>query len=194
MNNYDYFEQNGCTRINNFIDSQTISVVHHYLENRVKRGEWKEIDHRFDTATKFFYYADPLIEVLLESSCGAIEEATNKKLIPTYSYVRAYKPGEKLISHVDREACEVTATINVVSNGGISPIYTQYKDNVPEEHFLNPGDAVIYKGCEVKHWRNPLTENQMTLQFMLHYVDKNGPYAEFAYDSRVACGLAPVKG
>ena len=54
---------------------------------------------------------------------------------------------------------------------------------------LNPGDAVVYKGCEVTHWRRKLPKGHINVQFMLHYVDKNGPYAEYKFDKREALGL-----
>jgi hypothetical protein len=55
---------------------------------------------------------------------------------------------------------------------------------------LFPGDMVIYKGCEIDHWRDPLEYDQDTwhLQGFFHYVDVNGPYAEFKYDKRNSVG------
>ena len=37
---------------------------------------------------------------------------------------------------------------------------------------LKPGDAVIYKGCDVKHWREPYEGDYHIQTF--HYVDANG--------------------
>jgi alkylated DNA repair dioxygenase AlkB len=190
MSNVEQFNKNGCVRVDGFIDPQTIAVVSQYLENKIKRGEWVEGPCQYDTTSKFAYYADPLIEVLLQASQQAVEEVTGKELIPTYSYSRVYQPGEALKPHVDRPSCEVSVTVNVATKGEFSPIYMQYGDNFPEAHVLNPGDAVVYKGCQAMHWRNPLKEDQFNVQFMLHYVDKNGPNAEFAKDKRPAYGMS----
>jgi hypothetical protein len=189
MSDPNNFNLNGCAKVANFVDPQTITVVSQYLENKIRRGEWTQDSDKRDPTSRFAYYADPLIEVLLQSSQKAVESVIGKELIPTYSYARIYQPGEALRPHLDRPACEVSVTVNVASVGEISPIYTQYNDAPPEKHILNPGDAVIYKGCDVMHWRRPLQEGQLNVQFMLHYVDKNGPHASHAKDNRLNYGF-----
>lgn len=189
MTNAEIFNSNGCVRVNNFIDEQTVAVVSQYLENKIRRGEWVEGNEGPQAASKYFYYADPLVEVLLLASQKAVEEVTGKELIPTYSYARIYQPGESLEPHIDRSACEISVTVNVASKGEISPIYMQYDGNDPEKHTLNPGDAIVYKGCEAMHWRRPLKDGQLNVQFMLHYVDKNGLNAACAKDKRPAYGM-----
>ena len=190
MSSADVFEKNGCVRVNEFLDAQTVSIVSQYLENRIRRGEWVEANEGAQAASKLFYYADPLIEALMLACKTGVEEVTGKELLPTYSYSRVYQPGEELVPHVDRPSCEISVTVNVASKGENSAIYMQYKDNPVEEHFLSPGDAVVYKGCEAKHWRKPLTPNQLNVQFMLHYVDKNGPNTEYSKDKRSAYGMS----
>lgn len=188
MTDAEHFEKHGCILVKNFIDEQTISIVSRYFENKIRRGEWYEIAENKDPTSKFSYYADPLIEILLQTSKEAVEDATGKELLPTYSYSRIYQAGEKLERHIDRPACEISVTVNVATKGDFSPIYTQYGQNDPEKHVLNPGDAVVYMGCDVAHWRQPLKEGQLNVQFMLHYVDKNGPNADHAKDKRIDYG------
>lgn len=193
MNNQEFFSTHGCVRVENFVDPQTILIVSQYFENKIRRGEWMEEVKGNDPTSKYFYYADPLIEILLQACKTAVEEAIGKELLPTYSYSRIYQPGEQLQPHVDRPACEISVTVNVATKGKFSPIYTQYGSNDPEKHILNPGDAVIYKGCEVMHWRQPLEEGQLNVQFMLHYVDKHGPHASYEKDKRLAYGFSSDK-
>lgn len=189
MNDAAHFEKHGCVLVKNFLDEQTVAVVSRYLENKIRRGEWVEEFKDGDPTSRYAYYADPLIEVLLQASKDAVEDATGKALLPTYSYARIYQPGEKLFPHVDRPSCEISVTVNVATKGEFSPIYTQYGQNDPEKHVLSPGDAVIYMGCDVMHWRQPLREGQLNVQFMLHYVDKNGPNAQHAKDKRPDYGF-----
>lgn len=188
MTDAERFEKHGCVLIKNFIGAQTIAVVSKYFENKIRRGEWVMKREDGEHVSDFWYYADPLIEVLLQDSKETVENATGKELIPTYSYSRVYQPGERLAPHVDRPACEISVTVNVATKGAFSPIYTQYGQNDPERHVLSPGDAVIYMGCDVMHWRQPLADNQLNVQFMLHYVDKSGPNAEHAKDKRPGYG------
>ena len=190
MTNTEIFEKFGCVRLNGFIDPVTVTTISQYFENRIIRGEWPEGQEGKEPVTKLFYYADPLIEVVLKTSQKAIEEAVGKELLPTYSYSRIYQPMEELMSHIDRPSCEYSVTVSIANKGGISPFYTQYKDDVAEKHVLSPGDAVVYKGCEARHWRKPLEAGQLIIQFMLHYVDKNGPHAGYCFDKRPSLGMA----
>lgn len=48
---------------------------------------------------------------------------------------------------------------------------------------LNPGDGLIYRGCDCYHWREPFAGVHQA-QVFLHYVDRNGPQPEWKYDRR----------
>ena len=50
------------------------------------------------------------------------------------------------------------------------------------------GDAVVYLGQELTHYRKPLEADYQT-QCFLHYVDKDGPCAQYALDNRQTFGL-----
>lgn len=184
------FEKYGCVKVNKFIDEQAVGIVSQYLENKIRRGEWVEGVEEGMHVTRYSYYADPLIEALLLSYQTVVENTIEKQLIPTYSYARIYQPGESLRPHVDRPSCEISVTVNVATKGNFSPIYMQYMDNEPVKYTLEPGDAVIYKGCEATHWRPVLQAEQLNVQFMLHYVDKNGIHADHAKDKRPAYGFS----
>ena len=42
---------------------------------------------------------------------------------------------------------------------------------------IEKGDAVIYKGCEIEHWRPVFNEESSSWhhQAFIHYIDLNGP-------------------
>jgi hypothetical protein len=184
------FQSSGYTTVKDLVDAQTIKTISQYFENKINRGEWvAKSEIKDGDASKLGYYADPLIEVLLEQCRPAIEQNTGLSLEPTYSFSRVYQGGEELTPHTDRPSCEISATINVACTGNVWPIWMQYEDKDPVKCMLEPGDAVIYKGCEVTHWRRKLPKGQINVQFMLHYVDKNGPHAGYKFDKREALGL-----
>jgi len=184
------FQSAGYKKVEGLVDARTVKTLSQYFENKINRGEWKaKTSIEKEEASKLGYYADPLIEVMLKQCQHAIEQHTGLLLEPTYSFSRVYQEGEELIPHTDRPSCEISATINVACTGDVWPIWMQYKDNDPVKCMLNPGDAVVYKGCEVTHWRRKLPKGQINVQFMLHYVAKNGPFAEYKFDKREALGL-----
>jgi hypothetical protein len=141
-------------------------------------------------------YADTLMETLLLHCLPKMEILTGLTLYPTYSYYRVYKPEDELKKHRDRRSCEISVTVCLGYD---------YITDDPDYHWdiyidgeaieMEPGDAVIYRGCEVEHWREPFNvqENSWHVQLFLHYVDAaQEDSKEFIYDKRPYVG-APLE-
>lgn len=126
-------------------------------------------------------------ESLLMTMLPFMEAQTNKKLYPTYSYGRIYFQDAILNIHKDRPSCEYSATVALETNGQPWEIYFQGLDGKVNSVLLNDGDLCIYLGTEVHHWREKFNGNKY-MQLFLHYVDKNGPHVEWAYDKRPMLG------
>jgi predicted 2-oxoglutarate/Fe(II)-dependent dioxygenase YbiX len=124
---------------------------------------------------------DSLLEQLLPN----FEFACGKRLLPTYAYARLYAPGDELKIHTDRPACEISATLTLGFDGDVWPIFMGSQDKTSASKIeMGVGDAVLYRGMDVHHWRNPYTEGKWQAQVFLHYVDADGPHAEWKYDKR----------
>lgn len=126
-------------------------------------------------------------ESLLITMLPFMEAQTNKKLSPTYSYGRIYFKDAVLDIHKDRPSCEFSATLPIQTNRQTWDIYFQDLNGKVSGVTLNEGDICIYYGTQVNHWREKFTGNYYT-QLFLHYVDKNGPHAEWAFDKRPMLG------
>ena len=103
-----------------------------------------------------------------------MEKETGLNLKPTYSYNRVYAGGSSLIKHKDRGDCEISASISLkhhYKNKDYKwPLCMGDKPIVIEE-----GDGIIYKGCEIEHWRPVFDQPQNCwhLQLFIHYLIKN---------------------
>ena len=142
-----------------------------------------------------------------------LEKVIGNRLYNTYYYDRYYFPGQELPKHVDRPACEISVTIHISTNlpddSKNWPIYIKTPDTytdkkktnilVPGEErsvVLNPGDGMIYKGCERPHWRDNMpTPPTLKIfgkkkdkkeyyyhQIFFHYVLADGERSHFAWD------------
>lgn len=190
------FQQNSCVVVKGFIDPLTIATISQYMENKARLNDWNKRESNFvyqESPSEFSYYADPLIEVLLQQCVPAAEEITGLELYPTYSYSRIYVKGDELTPHVDRPSCEISVTVNVATVGNLWPIWMKVPGKDPVKVEMEPGDAVFYKGCEVTHWRDKMEETDINVQFMLHFVDKNGPNAFYKWDTRPGLGCSSSK-
>ena len=122
------------------------------------------------------------MESLLLTKSDLMEKETNLKLYPTYSYWRMYTKFAELKKHTDRPSCEISVTVMIGSDGTPWPIFIGGK-----EIELNDGDAVIYLGCEISHWREEF-KGDWQAQVFLHYVDAEGVNKEFNRDKRLIWG------
>jgi len=131
----------------------------------------------------YSHYADIVMETLLQKVKPIMEKKSGMKLIETYSYARIYKKGDELKRHKDRYSCEISTTMNL--GGDEWPIYLEPAIQVT----LKPGDMLMYRGCDLEHWREPF-EGQDCGQVFLHYNDASGKNAEQnKYDGRPMIGL-----
>jgi hypothetical protein len=117
---------------------------------------------------------------LLCSKTKELSDVYQGKLLPTYSYARIYLKDGTLLPHTDREACEVSVTL--CAQKSIDwPIYIKKPSGAVVSIELEPGDALMYRGCVAEHWRDLYTGSKHT-QVFLHYVDLEGPNMQHYFD------------
>lgn len=148
----------------------------------------------------FGVYADFAMESLLNDCTSKIEKITGLSLIPTYSYQRIYIQGNELKRHKDRPSCEISATLCLGYDYSNQPkgynwgMYVEKSGEVGlegREVCLEQGDAIIYRGCDIEHWRDRF-EGVNQSQVFLHYNDVNGPFQKNnQFDTRPMLGLPP---
>jgi len=147
-------------------------------------------------------YSDIAMETLLLKCQPVMEKETGLKLYPSYSYARIYKKGDELKRHKDRFSCEISTTMNL--GGDDWPIYLSPNENVGLPNGKNitvasnvkgikvnlkPGDMLVYRGCELEHWREKFKGTEC-IQVFLHYNNQKTPGAkENIFDKRKHLGL-----
>jgi hypothetical protein len=138
----------------------------------------------------YSHYGDTAMETLLEALRAKMEKETGYKLNETYSYARIYKTGDVLHRHKDRYSCEVSTTLHL--GGEPWPIYldpTGKKGQAGIKVELQPGDMLIYSGCDLEHWREAFPGKDCA-QVFLHYNDAKKKNAkENKFDKRLFLGL-----
>jgi hypothetical protein len=119
---------------------------------------------------------------LLVKKVKHVSEILGEEVLPTYTYARVYRNSSVLERHRDRPACEISFTLNLAKDTNW-PIFFQRPDGSETSVELNPGDAVLYLGCQADHWRNKF-EGTEHVQLFLHYVRANGPKAWAFFDKK----------
>jgi len=160
--------------IKNFFEKEELNIFQKYCYNKLDENMNYTIDEQsFSPA----WYKDPLMNALLDLKLPLVEKESNLNLFPTYAYWRYYIFGATLNKHTDRPACEVsiTACIKKYDNWPMIIEGTEFE--------LEEGDALLYAGCDQKHWRPGTYKGEGMAQVFFHYVNQNGPYKDHAYDN-----------
>ena len=173
-----------------FLNKRT--VARHLFENKsispytTYFGVWNDTQ----IPETYSHYADIVMETLLQRVKPVMEKESEVKLTETYSYARIYKKGDELKRHTDRDSCEISTTMHL--GGGewsifLEPSGKEGKDGI--EVKLETGDMLMYRGCELEHWREPF-EGKDCAQVFLHYNDSSTTEAKFnKFDGRPMIGL-----
>jgi len=178
-----------------------------YWGKRLDQFSYQELETQVEGSLAV--YSHPQYRSIHSSIRLKLEEILGRKLYNTYYYDRFYFTGQELKVHVDRDACEISVSVNISTNlKECWPIWIKtpdtYKDKSKMEIIeygenrsvcLNPGDGMIYKGCERPHWRDPLpsrhkgfklfkpkTDDTYYHQIFFHYVLADGKRAHCAND------------
>jgi len=150
-------------------------------------GTWKDQQ----VPNTYSVYGDTFMETLMMKVLPVMEKHTKLKLLPTYTYTRAYKKGDVLKRHKDRPSCQISTTLHL--GGDMWPIFIDPTggDNIPtgNQVDLKIGDMLVYSGCDLEHWRDAF-EGNVCVQTFLHYNDANGRFGkENIFDKRPMLGI-----
>lgn len=187
---YNYF-------LNKRMVAKTLIETAHLPANAEYFGTWEDSQ----IPNTYSHYSDIVMETLLQKMRPVMEQATKLKLIETYSYARIYKQGDTLHRHKDRPSCEISTTLNLggpnwsiflepdPTKGGIVGDKYISGNTAGVEVKLDAGDMLIYRGCDLEHWREPF-DSDGCAQVFLHYNNASSVDAELnRFDRRPHLGL-----
>lgn len=166
--------ENNYLHIPNFINSKDATQLALEFKDFSKKlaiyGEPLKGDFQAPNSNVIYNFL-PFVRLLVEK-VPEVSEILGEKVLPTYTYARIYKKGSELLRHRDRPACEISLTLNLAKDCDW-PIYFERPDGSETSIELEPGDAVMYLGCQADHWRGTFFGNEHTQVFM-HYVRSYG--------------------
>lgn len=129
------------------------------------------------TPAKYNY--DSFLELLCEKTPD-VSKVIGEHVLPTYSYSRVYKDGDILEKHTDRDSCEVSLTVHLDGDKEWE-IFLETPEKEKKSITLKNGDALVYYGCTIPHWRDSYNGKYYT-QVFLHYVKSKGSRQKFYFD------------
>ena len=158
----DSFEEFGCLVIRNLWNPEQL-----YRPVPLARGQinyWGKmldqynlIEEEYQVNGSLATYTHPQYREIHSGIRKKLESVIGRELYNTYYYDRFYFAGQELTKHADRDACEISVSVHISSNiDECWPFKIKTVSGEEQSLCLNPGDGLIYKGCERPHWRDPL--------------------------------------
>ena len=206
----EFFDTNGYLIIKNLCDPEKLfdsvpkerGVFNWRGSDKLDKFTYEEIETQVNGSVARYWH--PQYRKIHSEIRLILERVIGRKLYNTYYYDRFYFPGQPLIKHTDRPACEISVTIHISTNIKESwPIWIKTPDTFEDKTMkiasgenrfvhLEAGDGMVYKGCERPHWRDPMPglleskinkdESLYYHQIFFHYVLQDGIRAHYAWD------------
>jgi hypothetical protein len=179
----DKLLQNNYIIIPNFISRNDASLLGKEFKNYCEKNNIGGDNQALNSSSKYDYIS--FLELLCEKT-PEISSILDETVLPTYSYARVYKNGSVLENHLDRDACEISLTVHLCGDS-VWPIFIETPNKEERSVILNPGDAMLYLGCESNHWRD-IYFGEEYVQVFLHYVRSRGDKS-YAYFDKTGSNL-----
>jgi SEC-C motif len=170
-------EADNYLRVAGFIESARAARLAQEFRELVNAGRYT-LDEQAPNSPAIYNFL-PFVRLMVEK-VGYVSELCGEPVLPTYTYARIYGHGERLPRHRDRDACEISWTLNLAQDSDW-PIFIRKPDGDVAGVSLSPGDAMMYLGCEADHWRDRF-EGREFVQLFIHYVRAYGPRAYAFFD------------
>lgn len=153
---------------------------------------------RRDAVEMYGYHFPPML-ALLWGLTPIAEQLSGKTLLPSYSYFRIYREGDICRVHSDRYSCEHSMSLTLDYSDGVpwdlelerfdsepsARTEEDFGDAAPAALSMCPGDGVLYRGVQRRHGRTMPNPNGWSAHLFLHWVERDGPHADHAFDKRI---------
>jgi hypothetical protein len=154
--------------------------------NNISRHESVDISgHFYRPLTTFLWGMTPIIS-----------ELTGADVLPSYDYFRIYQKDDICRVHSDRPSCEHSVSLTLAYSDGLpwplevgstrvsgeGPYFENFGDEPSSAIEMQPGDAVLYRGSELRHGRTQPNPNRWSAHLFLFWVERGGEFEQNAFD------------
>lgn len=148
-----------------------VAALARYFRALIDSGRWALGDAQ--VARRRGWHNEPIAGYFHLQLTDVVRRIAGEPVRPTYCYASAYRGGAALRAHTDRKQCEYTLSLLVDHCAPSSlarwPLWFQAPSG-PVSVTLDPGDAVLFRGCELPHWRAAAPSDQEQITLLFHYV------------------------
>lgn len=153
------------------IDPVLARALARYYYAMIDTGDWSLGDGQVEQ--RHGWHNERVCQFLHHQLAPFLSQVAGISLKPTYCFASAYRGGAVLDAHLDREQCDYTLSLLIDEDrppeGAAWPLWFQAPDR-QRSLILAVTDAVLFRGCELPHWRDPATRDHRQINLLFHFV------------------------
>ena len=171
----DFFAREGYVELRDLLPASHVAELARYFWALAGEGFLQRDDYR--GCLRHVAHSHPVADFWHDQLNARVSQLVGRATKPSYSFVSLYLEGGELKWHVDRSPCEYTITLLLdyapLDEAGRSPwaLKLRARDGGTREIHQRVGDALIFKGRELKHCRDVLPAGHRSASLLFHFVD-----------------------
>jgi len=166
------FQSHGYASVGRLIHPFHVAALRRYYRHHIRTGKLSLGDDQ--SPLRYKSYNDPVARFFHQQLTAAMTAFAGEPLKASYVYVASYQPGAMLEKHTDREQCNFSVSLCLdyapePHNATPWPLHL-HKQSGTVKVFQAIGDALLYRGCQLPHSREPLPVGHTSTSIFFHYV------------------------
>jgi hypothetical protein len=165
------FEQKRFCLLPSLLRRMHAAALAGYYRDVIAHSDWASGDeqvrlrhgHHNETMARYFHH----------QLADFVSRVAGEPVRPSYAYVSAYSEGAYLAPHVDRKQCIFTLSLLVEQERPDKPrpwpLWFQSHDG-KVALAQKSGDGILFRGCELPHWREEPPPGCASTTLLFHYV------------------------
>ena len=156
-----------------------LGALRRYFRHHIRKGNFALGDNQ--SGRRYVAHNESVARFFHHQLAATVSRMAGEEVKPSYVYFASYQDGAVLAKHTDRAQCDFSITFCLdytPEPAGATgwPIHLETKSGRVTV-FQAIGDALLYRGCQVPHFRKPLPRGATSTSFFFHYVraDFDGP-------------------
>jgi hypothetical protein len=166
------FREKGYAPLGNLIHPFNLAALRRYYRHSIRRGLIPLGDAQ--SPRRYAAHNESVARFFHHQIASAVSAVVGEAIKPSYVYVASYLSGAELKKHIDRQQCEFSVTLCL----DFSPepeLATSWPIRLDTREgavtvYQALGDALVYRGTEVPHYRHVLAPGRTSTSIFFHYV------------------------
>ena len=174
---HDQFARQGYAELQNLLPQSQVEELSRYFQALAAEGFLFRDEHM--GSRRYVAHNHPIANFWHDQLLERVSQLAGCPTKASYSYVSIYIEGGDLKWHFDRPSCEYTIALlldySPLDNDARScwPLKLKGRDGGIREIHQGIGDALFFKGRELKHSRDALPIGHRSASLLFHFVDAN---------------------